>query len=686
MLENYLLNQNKNLINHFFFYLIAVCFLSTTVYAEETINISARHLEYLEKTNTYIARGSVEIIYEDATLNADEIYFNNTTFDSVAIGNVIYEDAETIIKSNRIELNLKTKLGKIYDCYIFYKKENYHIRGGDLEKIGGKSYTLNKATATTCNADPPAWKISARDIEVTRHESIKSRNTTFYIKNIPVLYTPYFYAPLLKERQTGFLVPFIGYSNYKGFTYKQGFFWVIKENKDATFYLDYYSEKGFGKGLDYRYITNSETFGELWVYHLRDNDLRRDFSEVKSYHNLKLPYNVPSYLKLHLVNEFDYYSKMGSISSQRIGFSSLRINPFGFASEERLQKYLESNLQLSKPFYGGRTYLLGQYRQSLEGSSATIPQSLPEIGLALNTRSAGPISFNVQVRGTNFWREKGQQGQRLDINPNFYLSYGGLINITQRIGFRETAYFLNNTAKNENRLLFDLSSTLTTRFFKRYSTFTHIIDPSLEYTYIPEVDEDGIPIFDSIDSISRTSNINYSLTNRFTGLGSSGLEARFRVSQGYSLLDVEKPFTPVLAEGSLLSDKIDFSINTSYDVYETMATDAIASVKLKGTKGFLGIGKNFRRATLLDQYTLEAGINEPINVPISLYGKLWYDVKGAGVQESIFKATYQSQCWGVTFSFTRRPYEYQILFGIEFKGLGAVGLGYPELPMRTTDL
>jgi len=667
--------------------LIAVCFLSTlylllatSAFAEEPINISADHLEHFKETNTYTARGSVKVIYEDATLNTDEIHFNNTTADAVATGNVTYEDSEVIIKADKIELNLDTKLGTIYNSSIFYKTRNYYIQGGNLKKLGETTYFMDNATATTCDSIPPEWHFKGKDIKITLHENIKVKNAVFYIKSIPVLYSPYFYAPLVKERQTGLLIPSLGYSNTRGLTFKQGFFWAIKDNMDATFYADYYSKKGIGKGLDYRYIVLPETNGELWMYHLRDNDQLRDFFELKSYHNQKLPYDMSGYLKMHFVNEFDYYNVLESTSYKRIGLSTWESDLFGFASGERLQKYLESNLHLTKSFSRGRTYLLGQYRQSLEDTSGTIPQSLPEAGFIINTGNLGMSFFNMAVTGTNFWREQGQHGKRLDIYPNIYLSLGRTVNFTQKIGLRETLYFLENPAENLSREVFDTSSVLTTRFLKKYPSFIHIIEPSVEYAYIPAVDHSKIPVFDSIDSMPRTSDVIYSFINRLTGPFLGGSEARLRLSQRYSLLNVEKPFAPILMETVLSNKNLNFSANAFYDVYDKNITETIASVELKGERGFIGIGKHLRRSTLLDQYSIEAGARKPLQIfgkalPVDLYGKLLYDLKGSGVQEFNLKSIYTHQCWDLTISFTRKPHEYQIMLGINFRGFGSVRIG-----------
>ncbi len=648
--------------------------------AEEPLNISSDYLEYISKDDTYIGRGNVRIQYEDLLLMADEVILNNSTADAVAYGNVIYDSREMVVHAEKLELNLNSQLGKIHESYILYKKKNYHIRGGDIEKTGKESYQLDKATVTSCDADPPEWHISASDISVVQHDSLTARAAKFYIKNIPVIYTPYFTVPLLSKRQTGILNPAMGYTSTKGFAYKQGFYWAIRENQDATLYLDYYSKKGLGKGIDYRYILSPDSMGEVWVYHLKDKDLERNFSEVKSYLNHKFPYGISSYLKVNAVNDFDYYDILESTPSDRFGFPSRQPELFGFLPDERQQKYLESNIHFSKSFSSGRIYLLSQYRQSLEESSGDIPQNLPEIGMIMNTKTKGPVSFNVSLTGTHFWREEGQTGQRIDLNPNLYMSFGREFTLTQKVGLHETAYFLDSPSSNENRTLFDLETTLSTRLLKQFSTFNHIIEPSVEYKYVPDVDQKDLPEFDSSDSIPHQSEVTYSLTNRLAGLNNSGPYSRFRLSQSYSLLNIDRRFSPVVLEGSFVNKRIKFNVNTAYDVYEKNITDAIASVRLDWKKGFIGIGKNFRRSTNLDQYSAELALYSPIEIygaslPVEILGNIWYDLKGGGVQELNIKTSYRQQCWGFSVSYTKDPNEYQIMFGIEFTGLGVLQLG-----------
>ncbi len=654
--------------------------LTSPASAGDAAVITADRIEYLSKSNTYMANGSVTITFGDAILSADEMLMDSNTYDAVATGNVTYKNTDADITANSIELNLRTKLGTIHDSYLYYKKNNFHLRSGKIRKTGDKTFSLDKATVTTCDADPPEWQISSRDISVTQNKNLSGWHGTFNIMNTPVLYMPYFWAPLIRDRQTGLLFPSYGYSSTRGLYYKQGFFWAIKDNQDTTAYLDYYSKKGFGEGLDYRYMLSPESDGELWLYHVKDKEPSRSLAEVKAYHNQKFPYNISGYLKLHAVNEPDYYETMDSTSAGRFGLSSWGPTRFGLASEERLQKYLESDFHLSKQYDSGRIYLLAQGRQSLEATSEEVPQHLPEIALVLNTQSKNFFSFNMAVNGVNYWREKGQEGMRFDINPNLYFSYGRLFNITQKAGIRETAYFLNEPSEYEDRLIYDLETTLTTKLFRKYSSVIHVIEPSLQYTYIPFVEQDKIMSFDSTDHIPRTNNITYALTNRISGLGTNNLETRFRLSQSYSLLDTDDPFTPLLAEATLTSNELDLSMNASYDVDDSVLTEMISSIKLKGSKGFISFGKNFRRSTDLDQYTFDTVIYRPIkladrSLPIDLHGTVWYDADRGRVQELNIGSTYKKQCWGYSVNYIDKRNEFQIIFAVEFTGLGTFGLG-----------
>ncbi len=283
-----MISQVSNIISKSIVFIIfLVLFLSfpNLTLSEEPANIHADHLEYISESNTYIAKGSVKITFDNAILYADEMHLDGNTSDAVITGNVKYEAPNTLIHADRIEMNLKTKHGTMFNSVIFSKGNNFHIYGSEINKTGDTSFSIDKASITTCDADPPAWHISASDIKAETEDGISAWHSTLRFSNTPVLYTPYFWAPLNRERQTGLLFPLFGYSSKRGHYYKQGLFWAIKENQDATLYLDYYSDIGLAAGLDYRYAISPAINGELWLYHVKDEDTTGNLMEVKSYHN-----------------------------------------------------------------------------------------------------------------------------------------------------------------------------------------------------------------------------------------------------------------------------------------------------------------------------------------------------------------------------------------------------------------
>ena len=243
--------------------LICICFLlsSTHCLAAEKTTINSESLTYDEKTSTYVAKGNVRIHRDDADIEADEITYNDQTSDTVATGNVKYSDKDASIAAGKVELNLDNKTGILYDARILLKKDNYHISGKVIQKRGEDYYFSPDATFTTCDAPVPAWCFKGRNVDAIVENRLKSKDTTFRIKNFPVLYTPYLLAPLETARRTGLLLPSVGYSDTRGAYVSVPFFIVLSENRDLTLSLDEYTKRGLGEELEYRYVERGNEAG-----------------------------------------------------------------------------------------------------------------------------------------------------------------------------------------------------------------------------------------------------------------------------------------------------------------------------------------------------------------------------------------------------------------------------------------
>jgi LPS-assembly protein len=646
--------KHKFFLSVFYFLFSVFCLLSSDVWA---ITITADHLEYFKEEDKYVATGNVRIEKEDAVLRADKVILYQKTSDAEAIGSVIYEDSETLINTERAELNIDAKTGKLYNAVIFVKNGNYWINGDNIQKIKEDHYYASTATFTTCNTEPsknPDWCFKGSNVDIIVGKQFSAKDVTYRIKGMPILYSPYLWAPVQTDRQTGFLFPVVGATSKKGFQFSPSFFWAIDENKDATFYLDYYSKRGIGKGIEYRYIDfNSK--GDWYVYHIRDRELKKNFYEVKGFKEYSFG-DIKGFFDINYINHEEFYKEY---SPQR---------------DVRIKRFLQSSGELSAPLPNSRLYLLGQHWIDLKDEDSRVPHRLPEIGYFVNPVNIGPLMFTMSSSIANFYREKEPRGQRLDINPTISYSFGNSISFFQSLSLRGTAYKLKNEAdfdSSPHRETFQYRANAITRFIRQYESFTHVIEPSFSYTFIPETKE--LPLFDSTELFDNISIAQFSLYSR---LKFDSLILNIRLAQPYdfSAKGSADPLLPTKLEASL-SGPLNLSFDMSYDFNKgrTEIINSEISIKVFDDTS-IKLGERYSREHKIMFY--KAAIDSTLTKKWAVNANIWYDAKGRTLRDSALKIKYDEQCWAAMLAVTRKPgddtraSEYSFMVFIELKGIG----------------
>jgi hypothetical protein len=192
------------------------------------------------------------------------------------------------------------------------------------------------------------------------------------------------------------------------------------------------------------------------------------------------------------------------------------------------------------------------YTQNLEYANNNLDpaqnptlQRLPELNLDIyKTPIAGtPFEFEARNQLVYFWREYGTRGYRVDLHPKISLPIKtDYLTIIPGAGWRQTIYFIdkfeNDPAardtqhRQQSRGIYDLSLSANTELFRVYdlendvklehpgqsewTKIKHTITPKIDYTYIPEKDQEDLPDFDSVDRIQPEDELTYSLVNLFT--------------------------------------------------------------------------------------------------------------------------------------------------------------------------
>jgi LPS-assembly protein len=614
-----------------------------------TTVLSSDTLDYFSQTEKILAKGSVKIVRGDTVIRADEAVLFRDTSDVIATGNVRYDDATISLSASEAELNLETETGILFHAELLYKKENYHISADRIEKRGEGYFYSPNARFTTCDAPVPAWCFRGKQVHLRAQEGLRARNASFAIKDIPVLYTPYLWAPLTSERKTGFLLPSVGYSTDRGIKISIPFFWAIAENRDATVVLDSYSKRGIGTGIEYRFVKPGGIKSAWWAYHIRDSELDRHFWEMRALHEQRSGNRAGGFLSINYVNRKEFYDE------------------FDPRFSIRTQRFLESTGEITVPFPESRLYLLSQYWVDLQRDTGDVPQRLPDIGYVLNFT---PVK-NFQIAGSatvsNMWRDNGLSTGRFDIYPQILFSNGKNAVLTHRIGARGTAYTFyknsNQTDDSVQRLAFEYDVVGHMRLIRAYRSFTHVLEPSLRYHFI-YTSENNLPVFDSTELFRKTSRIELSLLNRVLLKGSQ--VATVRITQAYDAELGDRPFLPLSFQANMKTP-LPLIIDADYNVHSGRL-DAISSAVSFRMYGIaFSFGQRYNREDDLLAYTTHLQFRP--HRSIDFEGGLWYDAEEEEVQDLHVIVRYMRQCWGITYEFHKQPGDYSMTVKFNLRGL-----------------
>ena len=674
---------------------------------EGPIDIEADQLIYEKDAQLYQAHGNVDLVRGNLSLKADHAQLNMVTKELMAWGNILLREGEDIIECERLEVNLDTRLGKVYKAKLFLKDQNFHIVGREAEKLGENCYRVRDGSFTTCDAERPPWKFTVKELEVTLKGYGTAKGPVFYFEDLPVLYFPVGYFPLGTERQTGFLIPRVGYSKTYGPEMKNAFFWAISKDMDATLYFDWLGDRGFKEGLEYRYAFTKETKGQANLHFIDDQVFDKNRYAFFLRHEQKFPYDL--YLK----------GNINHVSDRQYVRDFDEDLPEGAKIDSRSRGQLRSTL------FGGKNW--DQFSFLAEGtvfndltkeSNDETVQKLPQISFYAHPQPLfkTPFFYDVASSYTNFWREKGVETHRGDILPrvSYPMRLFNVLKLESNVGLRETFYRPYNDPTHElnqwkTREILDGGMEMSTEFYKVYdgasvsrisniynvAKWMHTIEPTVGYSYSPRVKQSNLPLFDDVDRIPYTHQISYGITQRLVGkpqkegIGSGPYEyGKLSLFQSYSLGDpFEKDsngkgryFSNIQAElWWNFSPYLSAQWDTEFNPYERHLDQLNA----------LMTARDRRNDAIQVQYRNTRGSIKEINfdtrvktiAPLYLYGGMRYNILDKTKVENIYGAEYQAQCWtwglmvediGQSPDGTqKKELKFQVYFAL--KGIGSVG-------------
>lgn len=644
------------------------------------ISLQADKLIRNTQQNIYEATGNVRIIQDGLEVRAEELVLEATTQDVDARGNVQLKDLNATAKGDQLQYNLATTRGLIREGKVLVVDGNFRLAGDEIEKYGQADYFIKNGSFTTCDGVIPDWKFSAREVNATLGGYARAKHVVFYIKDVPVLYVPYMFFPVKTERESGFLSPWLGYSNTKGALASLAWYQVIDRHLDATFYLDTLAEIGIGKGFEYRYSLARQNNGKALYYHVTGLEEEPNYDYFTWDHHGNLPGNWSLAAEIEYASDQQFFDEFGSTAEE-------------FNRDKTVSTVIVQRNWEKLNFVGYSRYI-----KDLERNNDLTLQRLPELGLGLARRQIGntPIFLGLESYATRFWRDEGEDGERLFLRPFVSASFkpGNWIELTPEIAVNQRLY--NADSEDDNDFLPEFSLTLATRLMKDYhpnfwgvERLLHSVEPKVIYTYIPEENQDNLPLFDLFDRIPQRNEITYALVNRLTsyslrndGNRISREVLNMRLAQRYNIDEARnntsgnnQPFSDVQLELDFNpTEKISMDIKSLIPVYgDTRFRRLSLSASAKGNSGNK-VNLNYTYRDNLTDY-LQFKIDTSLLKPVYLSFEERYDFRENRELEKIVGLEYRAKCWSLFLTYRERfqddgEDDREVMFNFVLAGLG----------------
>ncbi len=621
---------------------------------------------------------------------------------------------ELLAESGSLDLNSET--GSFAKATILRDELDLHLEGETITKTGVNTYTITDGWVVTCKVEEgntPPWSFAAAKADVTQGEYATLKHATFRIKDVPVLYSPWLMVPVGNTRKTGLLFPEVSTAAHSGFTVNQPLFINISDSSDVTLYSEYHLERGFMPGVEFRYALEDQKKANFMASYLKD-DLS-DPSETEYYADTgythtnderywirgKLDHDfdndIVTRTDIDIVSDEDYLTEFNTGYTGFDRSQASFLDMFGRGFQNKTSTLRKNTFKVLKSWDGmalESEFLAINDAREIE-SSTTPLWKLPSIGFTgSQLLGFADLSLAWDTDYVNYYREDGVGGHRFDIHPTLSLPVplGPYLESRAEAGIRDTFYSVQTYGDgtwdgddSPNRFLGEFHTEIGTTLLRDFGLhihdmegLTHKFRPYVEYDFISDADQDDLPYFDSVDSISDANAITYGIDNFFDLFSSNDGEdidqeyGYLKIKQSYDLRSEasDEPLSPVNIELRLSPLK---DLNSALFTYKTKI-----SVYGNGSSHTVeGLYYNSRG----DSFTLDYRYDDlngadTHQINFSAKAQLWdtifaaYDIEHSISESQIIEQNislmYQPACWSVELKskYTPEDTRYAILFNL----------------------
>jgi len=694
-------------------------------------DLTARKVMQPDRTHEQL-EGDVELRKLDALLKADFLTYDTETTDYTATGNVRFQDHSTLLAADNAHGTGTPNTTYLDSARYQFLEQRGNGVAAKFNQTDPDHQQAFDATYSTCDPSDRRWEIHANELDMDHVENEGyAHGATLRYAGVPFFWLPYMKFPLDNERESGFLLPKLGYSDRRGFVFGLPYYFNLAPNYDATLEPRVMTERGAMLGGQFRYLSSSSKLEFDFNYVPHDKEAASEFAD---YAATKPP---GTYIP-EIPGQRDFLHLLGTTAFSANWGASVSINHV--SDQFYLTDYGNSFITTATALLPSSAYVNGHgdwWSASFGGDSwqVTDPslspgvepyRRLPRATFQGQHALLGGLEGGINVEYANFQKDNAVTGGRVDAYP--YLAFPvetAAYFIRPELGVRYTAYDLNhlqdypttqpfaqpltNDSPTRSTTIFDLDAGLTFERTAQYfgSEYTQTLEPRLFYLYVPYRNQSDLPILDTqlptfdFPSLFRTNtfvgadrqtnanNLTAALTTRLidNASGDQLLSASIGEIHYFSTQRVQLPGNPeVDYSGSDYVGELNLRVNDRWGLRwdqqwnpNTHQTDlsGVGIERRFGTDGVVNVSYRFRR-NFLEQVDTTALV--PINDRWSLVGRYYYSLMDHQLLEAFGGVEYDSCC--VALRTLVRHYVHvsgantmdtAVFLELEFKGVGATG-------------
>ena len=637
--------------------LFALLFFCPTVKAEISLKLITGELTF--KGSNIVYNNAQLTMHTEAgswNMKAKQIFYFPKQKKILLQGAVEIQNQSLKITAEEMEADTRTGFFNIEKGLIQDTKNQIEIQAAKIQQKEDALYELDSAFFTSCVLDEKkknkTWHIFFQKTTYRVNNFASGINSLFYLKKIPIFYSPFLAWPTVLDRKSGLLPPSLSYragdlDREYGIRLQIPYFFNISPHTDYSLTLDYIQNRGVGLDSEFHNLGRQNRETEIRLWYLKENIQAREEGGQNFF------------LQRHFFSLFhrNHFAKNGNIFIESFNQSDSQIKEDYFSSKDYALSNTQARkdkIQLGYQWKSGKISVQAERDFDFTNANSRLNTDFTKEDLLTTNFQQSyffapyfKIDFQSKWEVFDFEQEENWEGERLTINlKNQFLLGNSFFFFEPQLTFTQKNYQATISTSDENISLkknfniktypsFALDTGLN--FEKFIKAGKWIFQPKILYEQTPEQSEKRLlvslpennyyeasadTLFDSQDTILAKNIAQFSLLWDFQKYQTTEKQFSLEFSVVYDLdpnhatedienrngsyiplakrenaLSLEQAIMPVhLRTKWMAAQNLQFSYFTRYDIFAGKDLEQLAEINYtKGKNTFVAsYHKNLR--------------------------------------------------------------------------------------------